>query len=106
LATGVAVAALAGCSTAEYTANNARDDLVRAGWSKDEAQCLVARLRSYYAQQYIDANKREDERRGVKFTGVNPQGSALFVRNELSNSGALDAAEIAATRRIAQRCRS
>jgi hypothetical protein len=105
-AAGALVAVLGGCSTAEYTTNHAHDDLVRLGWTSTEAQCFVSGLRSFYAQRYVEANKQEDAKRGIKFTGVNPEGSDLYVRNELSNSGSLSPEEIAKTHALVQQCRA
>ena len=101
----LSLAVLGGCATAEYTTDHARDDLVRLGWARVEAQCFLDGLRTYYARQYVEANRREDARRGIKFAGVNPRGSDLYVRNELTNSGALSAGERAETVALVRRCR-
>ncbi len=100
-----AVAVLGGCAQAEYTTTHARDDLVRAGWTKTEAQCFVDGLRNYYENLYLQINRREAALRHVKFTGVSPQGTDLFVRNELANAGNLSNTEKAEVQSLVQRCR-
>jgi hypothetical protein len=99
------VAALGACAPAEYTTSQARDDLVRTGWTSTQAQCFLNGLRTYYSGLYVEANRREDAKRNIKFNGVNPRGSDLYVRNELTNSGELSAGEMAAAKAVAQRCR-
>jgi hypothetical protein len=105
LGLAVAIALVAGCSTNEYTTQNAHDDLVRVGWTSTEAQCFLDGLRAFYADQYVAANRQEDARRHIKYAGVSPQGSDLFVRNELSNFGSLSDAEKAKTKALVERCR-
>lgn len=105
IAAVAAVAVLGGCSISEYTTTNARDDLVRVGWSKAEAQCFVNALNKYYSDQYLEINRHQAAIRHVPFTGVSPQGTDLYVRNELSNGGGLTNADTAETHRLVQQCR-
>ena len=105
IAVGAAVAVLGGCSISEYTTTRAQDDLVRAGWSKTEAQCFLKGLQKYYSDQYLAINRHQAAIRNVPFTGVSPQGTDLFVRNELTNAGDLSNAEIAVTHNLVQQCR-
>jgi len=106
LALAVAALVLGGCSQAEYTTTNARDDLVHVGWTRSQAQCFVDGLHQHYVEQYLAINKREAAVRHVKFTGVSPQGTDLYVRNELTNSGGLTNTEVTETRTLVQHCRS
>ncbi len=101
----VCVALLGGCATSEFTVSEARDDLVHVGWTRPQAQCFLDGMHDFYANQYVDLNRREAARRKAPFSGVNPRGTELFVRNELTGAGSLSASELAETRRLVQRCR-
>ncbi|HEY3833014.1 MAG TPA: hypothetical protein VGO03_12030 [Acidimicrobiia bacterium] len=100
-----AVAVLGGCSIAEYTTTHAEADLVKVGWSKAEAACFVNGLSKYYSDQYVEINRHQAAIRHVPFTGVSPQGTDLYVRNELTNAGDLSNAETAEVDRLVQQCR-
>ncbi|HEY1737825.1 MAG TPA: hypothetical protein VGI86_03905 [Acidimicrobiia bacterium] len=105
IAAGAAVAMLGGCAISEYTTTHAESDLVKAGWSRSEAACFVNGLNKYYSDQYVEINRHQAAIRHVPFTGVSPQGTGLYVRNELSNAGNLSAAESAEVQRLVQQCR-
>ncbi len=98
------MALLAGCATPEYTTSQARDDLVRKGWTSAQAQCFVDGLHKYYADQYLAINRRQAALRHLPFTGVNPQGTDLYVRNELTSGGGLTNTEVAEAHTLARRC--
>jgi hypothetical protein len=105
LCAGVALGLLGGCATSEYTTAQARADLVHLGWSRAEAQCFLDGLQSYYSKKYVAANRQADAQAKVKFSGVNPQGTQLFVRNELTNAGSVDAGEKAEVSTLVRHCR-
>jgi hypothetical protein len=105
IAVAAAVAVLGGCSISEYTPTRAEADLVRVGWSKAEAACFVNGLNKYYRDQYVEINRHQAAIRHVPFTGVSPQGTDLYVRNELSNAGSLSSSDTAEIHRLVQQCR-
>ena len=88
----------AGCGTDEYTANEARADLLRLGYSKAQAACVIDGLTQRFSQQYTQLNQQQQVDR------VNPKAVALYVRNVFASQDTARNGDIEFTRRLVQRC--
>lgn len=88
----------AGCGTDEYTARAARGDLVRLGYSQQQADCVIDGLTERFAQQYTQLNQQQQVDR------VNPKAVALYVRNVFASQDAAHAVDVEFTRQLVRRC--
>ncbi len=90
--------AVSGCGTDEYTARQARNDLVHLGLSTQQADCVIGGLTKHFGDQYVRLNQQQ------KVDRVNPKAVALYVRNVFASQDTARPVDVAFTKALVARC--
>lgn len=82
LGLALGLVALGACSQDPYTADDGRADLIEAGYSEAEADCVVAGLDAYFREEFLAIQESE----GIE-PGVVPQRQAeIYVKNRFAGN--------------------
>ena len=101
VATLVVVGATA-CSQDPYTASDGRHDLVRAGWSKAEAECAIDGLDAYFRDEFVSVQQAQ----GIPRDAIPELQIDLYVKNQFARVSDVPGDLLAEAQRLATECRT
>jgi len=87
------------CSDPEYGADDARADLVAAGFDSGEADCVIGGLEEFFVDEFIALQEAEG------LGDVSQAQIDNYVRNRFADEGAVTLAASAETEWLVAECR-
>ena len=72
---------LAACSQPPYKAEDGEADLIKAGFSQEQARCVISDLDAYFREEFLAGQEAE----GI--TNVSKQQVDTYVKNRFAGTG-------------------
>lgn len=94
----LAIVGAAACSQPPYTTDDGRADLIEAGFSAREADCVLDRLDAYFREEFLDRQEAE----GIE--NVSRQQVDNYVKNRFAGISDVPTDLVDETRRAVTEC--